>query len=658
RALRAAFDSRHVEGVGMEPDELVLDALCHDPSLFRSPVAPIGELLERAGLERRGAWFGQNGEDWEPPGVRYLERERAELRETWAFNRCCDEAFEAVREVWRGHVLHESDPATTDLRRVARALEHGSVAPAFAQYVLGSRESGSVALASFAAELSQLPGKLAAPGLYLRAVEAERDGRAIVAESDLQSSVRADPEYSPALEELAWYVAERGDARRAISLLRRAGAPEDHPELDYLMSRLDTAPRASVGRNDRCPCGSGRKFKACCLDNPSVPIEARAGWLYHKIVTFGLRPPRKEAVKRLVDIVGEEAPSSAMDQLLPMLVDMAAMEDDVIERFLDERGDLLPPDERVLARSWVGSQLSLWEVVGLDPGSAVILRDTGTGDRLTVTERSASKNLHLGGYLLARVVAAGSQHQIVGLPLRLELRHRQSLIELLDSDHGAEDLAAWLGAAFAPPRMTNREGEETVLCRARLRIRTTSWDELSAMLDKRFGEANDKRWTETTTVDGETVVRCFLRRQGDELVVETNSVERFDRLLSTLKEEVAADLVVIEEERLPATEMLARHETNRSSGSSESKEMPPEISQAVHDLLRQKEDAWLEESVPALGGLTPRQAVSDPTRREDLVALLREFEHHDERGSGMVSFDVARLRKRLGLSDEPPSYGG
>lgn len=27
-----------------------------------------------------------------------------------------------------------------------------------------------------------------------------------------------------------------------------------------------------VGRNDLCPCGSGKKFKKCCLDNPT-PIQ-------------------------------------------------------------------------------------------------------------------------------------------------------------------------------------------------------------------------------------------------------------------------------------------------------------------------------------------------------------------------------------------------
>lgn len=33
-----------------------------------------------------------------------------------------------------------------------------------------------------------------------------------------------------------------------------------------------------VGRNERCPCGSGRKFKACCLRKTKTAVaERRAG---------------------------------------------------------------------------------------------------------------------------------------------------------------------------------------------------------------------------------------------------------------------------------------------------------------------------------------------------------------------------------------------
>ncbi|ETW97821.1 MAG: hypothetical protein ETSY1_21195, partial [Candidatus Entotheonella factor] len=51
---------------------------------------------------------------------------------------------------------------------------------------------------------------------------------------------------------------------RQLAALRRAGQPPQQ-----LMQRLRAAEipkRQTVGRNDPCPCGSGRKFKRCCLN--------------------------------------------------------------------------------------------------------------------------------------------------------------------------------------------------------------------------------------------------------------------------------------------------------------------------------------------------------------------------------------------------------
>ena len=53
----------------------------------------------------------------------------------------------------------------------------------------------------------------------------------------------------------------------------------------------------------------------------------------------------------------------------------------------------------------------------------------------------------------------------------------------------------------------------------------------------------------------------------------------------------------------------------------------------------------IRESMPALGGLTAGQAADHPRVRDDLLALLREFEDTDDR-----AFDPERLRDLLGLS--------
>ncbi len=72
-----------------------------------------------------------------------------------------------------------------------------------------------------------------------------------------------------------------GDAERGLSLLRRAGAPPDH-QLVELLEHFRPTPRPGLGRNDRCWCGSGRKYKVCHLHREQLPLEERAARLYQK----------------------------------------------------------------------------------------------------------------------------------------------------------------------------------------------------------------------------------------------------------------------------------------------------------------------------------------------------------------------------------------
>ena len=46
--------------------------------------------------------------------------------------------------------------------------------------------------------------------------------------------------------------------------------PEDITDIERAMLAREPA-RATpkIGRNDSCPCGSGKKFKKCCLDQPA-----------------------------------------------------------------------------------------------------------------------------------------------------------------------------------------------------------------------------------------------------------------------------------------------------------------------------------------------------------------------------------------------------
>jgi hypothetical protein len=73
----------------------------------------------------------------------------------------------------------------------------------------------------------------------------------------------------------------------------------------------------------------------------------------------------------------------------------------------------------------------------------------------------------------------------------------------------------------------------------------------------------------------------------------------------------------------------------------------PELREAVAQVTALFERRWLDESIPALGGLTPREAAADPVAREDLKRLLASFPPVAEGDEGMMN--PQRLRAALGL---------
>ncbi len=58
---------------------------------------------------------------------------------------------------------------------------------------------------------------------------------------------------------------------------------------------------------------------------------------------------------------------------------------------------------------------------------------------------------------------------------------------------------------------------------------------------------------------------------------------------------------------------------------------------------------WVDEQIPALGGLTPREAAATPRSRVQLDLLLRDFEHHEARLPEDERFDMRRVRAVLGM---------
>lgn len=527
-ALREVYDQELEEpGLPVSAEDLVLGMLYRDRSAFAQPRPPLTELAAAAGLERRGHEFAHSASVW----AQGAEADRLfRLMHRLGPGERCSAAVAAL-DLLAG----SAGPAA--LRRALDLLEDPDVLVAAVEEWLGIDDDPDrvLALVEVADRLVTAAGRSprAAVARWIAAVAAERDGRVLDAESHLRAAVQEAPGWAFVEDRLAWYESDRGDAVAALGRWSAIGDPGAIPELETL-APLAAAVAPEPGRNERCWCGSGRKFKQCHQGMTApVPLPQRVGWLCRKAA--GYLDRRGGAAEH--DLFAfAELYSADPDEALadPLVRDVVLHEGGWFERFLAERGPLLPADEGMLAASWTLVERTVYEVVEVAAGTGVTVRDLRTGDRTEVTERTFSRAATVGQLVCARAVPDGAGQQFVGGLFAVPPGRERNLLDVLDRGDG-EELLSWVARGGAP------------------------------------GPA-----------------------------------------FATRVEPVGPG---------PA---------------------------GVADALDRFERRWCDEAVPALDGLTPRAAVADPTRRDDVVRLIASFPEIDP-ASGAFGLRPWRLRELLDL---------
>lgn len=657
-ALAEVFAAQSPQAARIETRHLLLAVLIDRPEVLRQPLPPLSTLLTAAGLETFGDWVGERGAPWgasnDPVGSdphELHDLHDRHLHDPYGLDDAGREALGIALTSFELSMEQGPDElaARPDLvAGLAECLSYDRVAEAFVGelFGVGVDRQHAAAIAGWADLLRQ--GAPSSPGpAYLIAACMEWLGDTEQAEQHLQAALRADPEFFPALVDLAWYADDRGDAARALALLRRAGVGADDPQVEQLEPYAASGPN-TAGRNEPCPCGSGRKHKVCCAPRNGYPLDTRLRWLLAKAWAFAQRPAQRDVLAAVaiaraggnpedqawVEVAGSDA----------LVADLALFEEGLLERFCDERGPLLPADELELARSWVGLRPSLYEVVRIEADEATVeLRDVATGQGIRLTDPGAAADLEPTDLLFTRLLPIGDRHERGPACLRIPFTLRDRLLGLLDTDPDGLQIASWVATAEAPPQLRTFDGDPFVVCTAVLRVADPAG--AAAALHELLDYEQD-RWVAMAEHAQWELVLGTVTLDGDRLEVRAESEPRFEALLAEVSAAVGEAEAVCER-RVPPAELV---DEDDSAEPGEEDSVAPDEAAALDDFMQQAERRWIDVSVPVLGGLTPRQAAVDPTRRGDLERLLAELERHSLQGSPeVVSFDVTRLRALLGL---------
>ena len=330
---------------------------------------------------------------------------------------------------------------------VAAWLDKPAVIDLVAEAVETAAAQGATAEHPWARGIAALEdcGRPAVP-MLLRARAAEGSGRSDQARQLIWSCLGLEEDLLPAIRDAMEYELCAGNWARAWELASAIGSDGI---AEPLLRPLGPLRQPALGterapRNQPCPCGSGRKYKACCrvkdLDGGVHPLPHRAPALYAMLATYAQRGPNRKAADRMAACaIG--APHAAM-----LALDLAIFDGGAARRFLAARGHLLRDDERDLLGEWLAEPMDMYEVSWVKRGSELTLRSlVGGPQRVGQRDRLFSLSVRRLDIVIGRLLPDGGRPDGGG-------RHLQALggMGVLPRDLREEAQALFAGGPVGP----------------------------------------------------------------------------------------------------------------------------------------------------------------------------------------------------------------
>ncbi|MFC9786382.1 SEC-C metal-binding domain-containing protein [Rhodococcus sp. NPDC127528] len=448
------------DGTAEHTDPVVWQLVADHRDLFTAPTVPLAELLDGAGYVCERNYLAPRGFDFDAfhraALVESIAREnRLRVAEAGAVVDFTDLVHEIGDAAARGE-----EPGAVAAARVAAdpgafvGLEDPSAAAVALDLATTGGDRAEALGAAAAALIEHAPRRVKPAALWLAGKAADLLGDALVAVRHYERALKRDPDWMLAVFDLALLASDAGDVTRAQSLLARIEGG-DAETLQEVLARYQPAERPGLGRNDRCWCGSGRKYKACHLGRSDLGADARASWLYTKALMFARTPELFDLVHELAEIRvshvddSEDATIAALEGGL--VIDAALFEGGVLEQFLARRAQVLPEAELELARQWLAGRRGLYEVTAVTSGRSLTLREVTSAETVEVVDAVAGDNFAVGSLVCARLLPTGESIRAFGGIEPVDPRYRGELMELCGSaETEPDELVDVLGLAFTP----------------------------------------------------------------------------------------------------------------------------------------------------------------------------------------------------------------
>ena len=464
-----------------------------------------------------------------------------------------------------------------------------------------------------------------------------------------------------------------------------------------------------IGRNDPCPCGSGKKYKHCC-GKPAAPpmpsaesrdgaIERAVAWLaqhHRKAFAAAMEDEIDAAAFGCFDDDDDDAAREAMAgldeavwrQLQLNLTEWLLAEGDikvkgeherVADLLLGPRGPLLTVGQRAWLEQLAQRPLRLYDITEVVPGTGLTVCDAlDTAQApVVVTEREGSRSLRAGMHIGARLMSVAGGHQLSGAAYPFSMlsgratqdelrallaqpsRHEEDNVLMI----GFTIIKGWLAQYLLPAPLPNfvhsHTGEPLVFTTDHYEVH--DWDVLAAAMSAQPDVDGDRAagWDRALECEDGMVrsLATVISRPGGQRVSVLYKTAGLAEQGRTWFEALAGGSVkfLLREVSDPKGLLSGASASSAPSGAPALPAgMDAETLAGVIESAIQRTYAdWADEPIPVLNGQTPRQAMQSAAGLERVKGLLRSYEDGEaeqaaQQGRRAVSYRF--LWDALGLS--------
>ena len=366
---------------------------------------------------------------------------------------------------------------------------------------------------------------------------------------------------------------------------------------------------AKIGRNDKCPCGSGKKYKNCCmlkdekdkLYTNEMGQYIKAEKLMAEMIMKHIRS--KENVedfnKAIVEFFGREfselnITESEFGIFMSWYIKNYNKENCLLDKILKIANKSMTNDVIALFKSLQKSGLYLYKVIEANDRKA-IFENLHNASRIEVVDEVLEQNVNVGDVIYSRFYEVGNKSRIFGGSMFVPSSMVEEIIEEANSAWNEtdkkEDFEEFLqtysleiikkinAAGIEDKVLYNEAGE--LLQYAITKYKINEVEKSKTILEGLFSklEENVYQWIEKT--DDKEILMGEITLENDMISVETDSFERKEKLQAIIEENLK-DLVEFEDE-----EYVTLHELNMDLGKGDDKEQSSDkVERLIFDKMK------------------------------------------------------------------------